>query len=124
MTFAMWMILVAILLPVVTTGMAKWGAPGLDNNAPRIWADTLTGWRKRADWCHRNHFEALPVFAAGVLVAQTAHAAQGTLNILAGVWVLCRIAYTVCYLTDRASLRSVAWVAAFACVIGMFCAAA
>jgi uncharacterized MAPEG superfamily protein len=70
MTFAMWMILVAILLPVVTTGMAKWGAPGLDNNAPRIWADTLTGWRKRADWCHRNHFEALPVFAAGVLVAR------------------------------------------------------
>jgi uncharacterized MAPEG superfamily protein len=27
MSFALWMILVAILLPVVTAGIAKWGVP-------------------------------------------------------------------------------------------------
>jgi uncharacterized MAPEG superfamily protein len=120
MTFALWMILVAILLPIVTTGMAKWGAPDLDNNAPRLWQERLTGWRKRADWCHRNHFEALPGFAAAVLVAQIAHAPQSSANLLAGLWVGFRIAYTVCYLSDRATLRSFAWVGAFFCVIGLF----
>ncbi len=124
MTFALWTILAAILLPIVTTGMAKWGAPDLDNNAPRIWQEGLTGWRKRADWCHRNHFEALPAFAAAVLVAQFAHAPQSTTNLLAGVWLAFRIAYTACYLTNRASLRSIAWVGAFVCVIGLFVAAA
>jgi uncharacterized MAPEG superfamily protein len=120
MSFALWMILVAILLPIVTTGMAKWGVSGLDNNRPREWAETLSGWRKRADWAHRNHFEALPAFAAAVLVATVTHAPGGTVNVLAGLWVLFRVAYTACYLTDRASLRSLMWVGGFACVVGLF----
>lgn len=124
MTFALWMILVAILLPIVTTGLAKWGVSGLDNNQPRIWQESLTGWRKRADWAHRNHFEALPAFAAAVLVATFVHASPATVNILAGVWVLFRLAYTACYITDRASLRSVMWAGAYACVIGLFIASA
>jgi len=120
MNFALWMILVAILLPIITTGIAKWGAPGLDNNQPRIWQESLTGWRKRADWAHRNHFEALPGFAAAVLVASLAHADPHKVDVLAGLWVLFRALYTVCYLTDRASLRSAVWVCAFACVIALF----
>ena len=121
MSFALWMILVAILLPIVTTGMAKWGASGLDNNRPRLWQETLTGWRKRADWAHRNHFEALPGFAAAVLVATVVHADAHAVNVLAGIWVVCRVGYTACYVMDRASLRSVLWVLAFGCVIGLFC---
>ncbi len=120
MNFALWMILVAILLPIITTGIAKWGAPGLDNNQPRIWQESLTGWRKRADWAHRNHFEALPGFAAAVLVATITHAPQGAINLWAGLWVLFRVLYTACYLTDRASLRSICWIAAFVCVIALF----
>ena len=104
MTFALWMILVAILMPIVTTGMAKWGARGMDNNRPREWQETLAGWRKRAEWAHRNHFEALPGFAAGVLVATVTHATPATVNTLAGLWVLFRVAYTACYITDRATL--------------------
>jgi uncharacterized MAPEG superfamily protein len=119
-TFALWMILVAILLPVLTTGMAKWGVAGMDNNQPRVWQDTLVGWRKRAEWAHRNHFEALPGFAAAVLVATLVHAPGVTVNVLAGVWVLFRVAYTACYVTDRASLRSLMWAGAFLCVIGLF----
>lgn len=120
MSFALWMILVAILLPIVSTGMAKWGAPGLDNNAPRVWQESFQGWRKRADWAHRNHFEALPMFAAAVLVAQVAHAPQGSVDTLAGIWAVCRIAYTYFYIADRATLRSVVWGVAFFCVIGLF----
>ncbi len=124
MTFALWMILVAILLPIVTTGIAKWGVSGLDNNNPRSWAEGLTGWRRRADWAHRNHFEALPTFAVAVLVATIAQARPGVVDLLAALWVACRVAYTVCYITDRASLRSMMWAGAFACVIGLFVASA
>jgi uncharacterized MAPEG superfamily protein len=120
MSFALWMILVAILLPVATAGIAKWGASGMDNHQPRVWEETLTGWRKRADWAQRNHFEALAPFAAAVLVATITHANPSTVNALAGVWVLCRVAYTACYIADRASLRSLVWAGGFACVIGLF----
>ena len=124
MTFALWMILVAILLPIVTTGMAKWGASGMDNNRPREWQQTLTGWRQRALWAHRNHFEALPGFAAAVLVATVTHANPTTVNWLAGIWVVFRCAYTACYITDRATLRSVMFGVAFFCVVGLFIASA
>lgn len=124
MTFALWMILAAILLPILTTGIAKWGKSGLDNNNPRIWQEGLTGWRRRAEWAHRNHFEALPAFAAGVLVAHAAHAPQGAIDVLALAWVLFRLLYTAAYITDRASLRSVMWVGGFGCVIAMFIASA
>jgi uncharacterized MAPEG superfamily protein len=117
------MILVAILMPVLTTGIAKWGASGMDNNRPREWAESLSGWRRRADWAHRNHFEALPGFAAAVLVATVAHAPAGAANVLAGCWVIFRVGYTACYITDRASLRSLMWFGAILCVIGLFIAA-
>lgn len=120
MTFALWMILAAILLPVLTTGLAKWGVAGMDNSQPRIWQETLGGWRRRAEWAHRNHFEALPGFAAAVLVATWAHAPVMAVDVLAGVWVLFRVAYTACYVADRAALRSLMWAGAFVCVIGIF----
>jgi uncharacterized MAPEG superfamily protein len=124
MNFALWTILIAILLPVLTTGLAKWGVKGMDNNQPRVWQESLSGWRKRAEWAHRNHFEALPVFASAVLVATVAHAPVGAVDVLCGLWVVFRIAYTACYITDRASLRSVMWAGAFVCVIGLFVAGA
>jgi uncharacterized MAPEG superfamily protein len=123
-TIALWMILAAVLLPVLTTGLAKWGAPGMDNHQPRVWQETLTGWRRRAEWAHRNHFEALPGFAAAVLVAHVAHAPQVQVNVLAVLWVVFRVAYTACYVTDRASSRSLMWAGAFVCVIGLFVASA
>ena len=120
MSFALWMILVAALLPIMTTGIAKWGASGLDNTNPRIWQESLTGWRKRADWAHRNHFEALAPFGLAVLAATITGANAGTVNLLAGSWVALRICYTACYLMNLASLRSIVWVAAYACVVALF----
>ncbi len=120
MSFALWMILAAVLLPIVTTGIAKWGAADMDNNRPRDWQANLVGWRRRAEWAHRNHFEALPGFAAAILIATITHANPHWVDFLAGLWVLFRVAYTACYITDRASLRSMMWALAFFCVIGLF----
>jgi len=51
---------------------------GVDNRAPRPSLESLSGWRQRADWAHRNHFEAFPAFAAVVFVAELV--TDGTLN--------------------------------------------
>ena len=123
MTFALWTILAAAVLPYLTVGLAKFGGPGYDNAAPRRSLEALQGWRARADWAHRNHFEAFAPFAAGVLAAQFAHAPQGLTNALAGGFILLRIAYAAAYIADRPPLRSVLWALAFACVVGLFCAA-
>ncbi len=120
MHLAYWMILIAVLLPYVMAALAKNGG-GIDNRQPRVGLDALQGWRRRADWAHRNHFEALPAFAAGVLVAELAHAPQFWIDGLAVLFVLLRCAYSVAYVADRAVLRSLCWLGGMLCVIALFC---
>lgn len=69
MTFAYWMLIVAMMMPYLTIVVAKLGG-GIDNRAPRPALEHLSGWRQRADWAHRNHFEAFPACAAAVFVAE------------------------------------------------------
>ena len=122
MTFALWTILAAAVLPLLCTAAAKYGGGGFDNNQPRVWENTLTGWRARANWAHRNHYEAFGPFAAAVLVAHWAHAPQGTVDMLAGTFILARVAYSFAYIADWAAVRSVLWAAGFVCVVLLFCA--
>ncbi len=121
MTFALWTILVAAILPLLATSMAKAGASGYDNASPRTWETRLSGWRARANWAHRNHIEAFPVFAAAVLVAQVAHGPQAVVDGLAAVFIVARIGYTAAYVMDKASLRSALWLIGFVCDILLFC---
>jgi uncharacterized MAPEG superfamily protein len=123
MTIAYWCVLAAILLPYGTVGIAKWSRH-YDNNAPRDWLAGLEGRRKRAYHAHLNHFEAMPAFAAAVIIAHLCKAPQGWVDALAGAWVLLRVVYTWAYLADRATLRSLVWMVALACVAGLFVAAA
>ena len=123
MTFATWMILAAVLLPYLAVFPAK-AAAQIDNHAPRLGMERLTGWQQSLDWAHRNHFETFPAFAAAVLVAQAAAAPQGTIDILAGLFMLLRLAYTAAYAADLPSLRSSIWTLGFLCVLGLFAVAA
>jgi uncharacterized MAPEG superfamily protein len=123
MTIAYWCVLVAALLPIVAVGFAK-AKPDFDNNAPREWLGRLSGWRARAHAAHLNSFEAFPPFAAAVIIAQLMHAPQGRIDLLALVFIAARVAYIALYITDRASLRSVAWTVAMGCVIALFVAGA
>lgn len=124
MSLALWCVLIAGLLPVLTVIFAKWGRPDFDNGEPRAWMEKLTGRRRRADYAHRNHFEAFPFFAAAVIIAQQLHAPQATVNILAAIFIAARLAYTGLYLVDRPTMRSIMWAVAYACVIGLFITAA
>ena len=119
MTFAYWMLMVAIMLPYLTIALAK-SAGGIDNHAPRPSLESLSGWRQRADWAHRNHFEAFPAFAAAVFVAELAHAPQTRIDQLAGIFVLLRVIYTALYLADQATLRSVVWSLGLITIIWLF----
>lgn len=125
MTFAYWCVLVAALLPFAMTVSAKLGGRfgPRDNHNPREFLETLRGWQKRAHWAQQNGFEAFPMFAAAVIIAHLAGAAQSTVDLLAGVFVVARIAYGLLYIADRALLRSLAWFVGLASVIGLFISA-
>lgn len=84
MTTAELCILIACLLPIVCAWIAKqkgFGKPrregGFDNHNPRQWLANLQGLPARAHAAQMNSFEALPLFIAGVLVAERMQAAQG-----------------------------------------------
>ena len=108
-------VLVAGALPYVTVGGAK-ARPGYDNAAPRAYLSGLEGWRARANWAHQNHFEAFAPFAAGVILAELAHANQARIDTLALIFVALRIAYTFIYIADVATVRSLIWAGGVACV--------
>ncbi len=121
MTFAYLMVLVAGLLPYATILAVK-GSSGrdYDNTRPREWLEGLTGWRQRGEWAHRNHFEAFPFFAAGVLVAVQMHVKPSWIDDLAGAFVAFRVAYTWAYFADVALLRSVCFIGGLTVVVALF----
>lgn len=121
-------VLVACLLPIVCAGLAKYkgfGTPrhlgGFDNHDPRRWLSTLEGWQARAHAAQQNSFEALPLFIAGVLIAERLHPAlQSRIDGLAMLFIAARIGYIAAYVTDRAALRTVLWTVGIGACIGLF----
>lgn len=127
MTIAEACIIVACLLPVACAGIAKskgFGKPrregGFDNHHPRQWLAGLGGWQARANAAQQNSFEALPLFVAGVLVAERLQTMQSRVDLLAAIFILLRLGYIGAYLADQASLRSLLWLAGMGVSIALF----
>lgn len=120
MTWALWCVLIAGLLPYVGTMAAKWGFKNFDNNHPREWLAKQTGFRARGNAAQANSFEAFPFFAAAVLTATVAKASPATVDALATVFVVARLLYIACYVTDRATLRSFCWLVGMICIVSLF----
>jgi uncharacterized MAPEG superfamily protein len=68
----------------------------------------------------QNGYETFPLFLAAVLLAERAAVAQATVDMLAVGFVACRLVYGVMYVLDKATLRSLVWVAALGCVVALF----
>lgn len=108
---AYWILLIGALMPYPLVIMAKVG-PTYDNADPRN-AQALTSALKRnAFGAHANCLEAFPLFAAAVLLAGFRHAPAQAVDIAAFVWLAARLGYVACYLSGRASLRSLIWLVA------------
>jgi uncharacterized MAPEG superfamily protein len=124
MTIAHACILVACLLPIVCASLAKsrgFGKPrrdgGFDNRNPRQWLAALEGWQARANAAQQNSFEALPIFIAGVLIAD---GPQSRIDGLAMLFVAARVGFIGAYLADRATLRSLLWSVGLGACIALF----
>jgi uncharacterized MAPEG superfamily protein len=124
MTTALWCILAAGLMPYLLTAIAKTTGKRFDNRDPRTWQSKLTGMPARAHAAHLNSFEAFPLFAAAVLVAELLDAPQGRVDGLALAFIALRVGFAVCYLAGWALMRSLIWVAALGCCVALFFAAA
>ena len=118
-TIAYWCVLVMAILPIVSTGIAKYGMFSksrrdgcYDNHNPRAWLAKQTDWRARANAAQANTFEALPFFFAAVIIAHQLQARQTMIDILAFMFVVLRVAYVLMYVADMAKTRSVIWAAA------------
>ena len=119
-TLAYWCLLVAALLPIAWSGLAKAGMfgkrrgeGGYDKAKPRVWLARQKDWRARAHAAQANSFEALPFFMAAVIIAHQLGAQQGRLDILAFLFVVLRILYVMMYVAGMANARSLVWTAAF-----------
>ena len=123
MTIANWCIALAVLLPIGWSMLSKTQL-SYNNRQPRVYEETLSGWRQRAHWTHLNSIEAFAPFAAAVLVAQQADGVQGLIDLLAVVFIALRIVYGVCYLANLGALRTLVFSLGMGCVLALFAVAA
>ena len=150
---AYWCVLIAALLPYVWISLAKASGSRYDNRNPRAWLAAQSGNDRvqRANAAHLNAFEAFAPFAAGVVMAQLAGVAPGTIALLAVVFialrvlhgvlflagvapatiallavafVALRVLHGVLFLAGAASARSLVWLAGFLCVLALLVLAA
>lgn len=119
MPIALWCVLAAAILPILSALPAKLNR-NFNNAKPRDPAYWSDGFRARAQWAQANGFEAFPFFAVAVFVAFNQGGDPNWIDRLALLFVLLRVIYVFCYWTDRASPRSLAWFAAFLTTIALF----
>ena len=124
MTVAFWCVLIALCLPYVCTGIAKFSQGKFgprQNHDPRAFLATLEGPAKRAHNAQLNSFEVTPAFAAAVIIADIVGNAQPvTIDVLAVLFITSRLLYIICYLADCALLRSIVWFVGMGLIVSFF----
>jgi uncharacterized MAPEG superfamily protein len=125
LTLAYWCVLVAALMPFVCAGISKWGRDSQYNNKrPREWERTLQGYRARANAAQANCWEALPFFAAAVIIAHQLQVTQSSINYLSLAFIAARVVYIGAYLANVHVARTLVWIAGLAINIWIFLLAA
>lgn len=113
MPLAYWCVLIAALLPYVLGKYAKLGVES-DNRYPREDYDNLPPKNRRAYAAHQNALETFPFFAVAVVIALTMGAPVYTVNLLAVLYILLRIAHALLYIFNQPTARSLVFAAAMA----------
>lgn len=126
MTIAYWCVFIATVLPYALSLSWRlcWPAYTLAaNRAPRLFEETLTGWRRRAQWAHLNGIEVFAPFAAAVIVAHQLGAPQARIDALALTFIGLRLGYSAFYLADLGVPRTLAFFGGIICIIAIFLSA-
>lgn len=132
MILAFWCVLIAGVLPHACSYFAKFGPSGsdagggrtFDNREPRAWLKEQTGPRARADAAQQNSWEAFPFFAIGVVLAVLQHVPVGTIDVLAVVFIVARLAYIGIYIAGGNASRSLVWLVGFGASVALYLVAA
>ncbi|MGY6519297.1 MAG: MAPEG family protein [Lysobacteraceae bacterium] len=124
MSLALWCVLVAGLMPILWTGVAKVKGERFNNRHPRQWQARLEGFPARAHAAHQNSFEAFPLFAAAVIIAHLQGNGGGLVDLLAIAYIAARLIYGLLYLADRHLERSLVWLVALVINVAIFVVAA
>jgi uncharacterized MAPEG superfamily protein len=119
MTIALWCVLIAGLMPIVVAGLSK-ARGNYDNADPRRSMLMTEGMQRRLYDAHNNCFEAFPLSAASVIMAEVYETPGFTIDALAVAFVVLRVLYVAAYATDRANARSLLWTGALVCTIAIF----
>lgn len=119
MPLAIWCILAAAILPILSAFPAKL-TKKFDNGNPRDPAFWAEGFPRRAQNAQSNGFEAFPLFAIAVIVGLGHGGDPHWIDQLAVLFIALRAIYIFCYWTDRSTPRSVSWLAAFLTCVGIF----
>jgi uncharacterized MAPEG superfamily protein len=113
-------LLVAGVLPVCSTAIAKWGFSQFDNHNPREWLAHQTGFRARANAAQHNAFEAFPFFAAAVVLGLVLQLDAAVLDRYCLVFVAARVLYLAAYVADFAAFRTLCWLTGYASCIAIY----
>lgn len=128
MTVAFWCVLIAIILPLICSVIAKVSSGKFrlgHNHDPRDFLERLEGLPRRAHAAQLNGFEVLPGFAAAVIIAHIAGNAQlVTIDVLAVLFITSRLLFIIFYLADLAMLRSISFLVGLGLIVGLFVASA
>ncbi len=127
MTLALATIFIAALLPILCAGLAKrhgFGVHpregGYDNRSPRDWLARQTGFSAWANAAQANSWEALPFYAAAVIVNHMLGAAGPLTDALALAFIVLRVLYVYLYVTGRQLARSSVWLLAWLVNVAIF----
>ncbi|NUF36657.1 MAPEG family protein [Acinetobacter lactucae] len=114
-----YIILVACLLPYAFTVIAKvkGGFQPVDNQNPRAFFAKTTGLAARANAVQQNSFESLPLFLTAILMAEYMVVPEYFILRLGWAYIILRVIYGICYLTNWATLRSIVWFLSILCPI-------
>lgn len=122
MSGLIWALFAVVLLPYlaripVARAMNQLG--GYDNHLPREQQAKLQGLGARANAAHYNSFEALQLFLAAFAACVASGNTDSTMQLLAWLYVACRVGFILCYLADWAQARSTVWMIGVIAVMSM-----
>ncbi|MBT5108118.1 MAG: MAPEG family protein [Rhodospirillaceae bacterium] len=119
LTMLTWTVLLCIVMwvPYILARIGSWGllnAVGYPENPPGVPA-----WAERCERAHRNCVENLAPFAALVLAAHVAGAANETTALCSIIFFWARVAHAVTYTLGVPWLRTVTFAVGFASMVGI-----